>query len=223
MNTELVVTIVLHSAVRAIIQEGRIRTQFPSVRERSKSAAATTPRTLDRRVSMWANAGDPPVFGIVIRMYCDDHNPPHFHAFYGDSEAQVGIGPIAVLNGGLPNRAISMIFKRAAMHQRELMQNWEGLHNEQPVQRIERYISTRMINPRVNYVRYSSVRWRLPPGPGVHRRRAERSRLTRSHRQTRRSVPFADRRCFLPAGPVRPRGWNNCLAQSGRLLSGRTT
>jgi hypothetical protein len=23
-------------------------------------------------------------FGIVIRMYFDEHNPPHFHAIYGD-------------------------------------------------------------------------------------------------------------------------------------------
>ena len=28
-------------------------------------------------------------FGIVIRMFWDDHNPPHFHAFYGDELALV--------------------------------------------------------------------------------------------------------------------------------------
>ena len=38
-------------------------------------------------------------FGIIIRMYFDDHPPPHFHAIYGDEEAQVSIEPIAVLNG----------------------------------------------------------------------------------------------------------------------------
>jgi len=26
-------------------------------------------------------------YGIVIRMFYDDHNPPHFHAFYGSDEA----------------------------------------------------------------------------------------------------------------------------------------
>ena len=26
-------------------------------------------------------------YGIIIRMYYDDHNPPHFHAFYGDYKA----------------------------------------------------------------------------------------------------------------------------------------
>ena len=26
-------------------------------------------------------------YGILIRMYYDDHNPPHFHAFYNEREA----------------------------------------------------------------------------------------------------------------------------------------
>ena len=26
-------------------------------------------------------------FGIAIRMYFDDHNPPHIHAIYAGSEA----------------------------------------------------------------------------------------------------------------------------------------
>lgn len=30
-------------------------------------------------------------FGIVIRMYFDDHHPPHFHAIYAGIEAQVGL------------------------------------------------------------------------------------------------------------------------------------
>jgi len=30
-------------------------------------------------------------FGIVIKMFIDDHNPPHFHAFYGEYEGLVEI------------------------------------------------------------------------------------------------------------------------------------
>jgi hypothetical protein len=76
-------------------------------------------------------------FGILIRMYFDDHNPPHFHAIYGGIEAQVGIDPIIVLEGKLPNRAVSMVLEWAALHQRELMNNWHRLRNNQPIQRIE--------------------------------------------------------------------------------------
>ena len=50
-------------------------------------------------------------FGIVIRMYFDDRNPPHFHATYGGNEAQVGIEPITILDGSLPNRAASLVFE----------------------------------------------------------------------------------------------------------------
>jgi hypothetical protein len=28
-------------------------------------------------------------FGIVIRMYYDEHIPPHFHAYYGESSAVI--------------------------------------------------------------------------------------------------------------------------------------
>lgn len=70
-------------------------------------------------------------FGIIIRMYFDDHDPPHFHAIYGNEEALVGIEPIEVLRGGLPRRAASMVVEWAALHQRELMENWDRLRGEQ--------------------------------------------------------------------------------------------
>lgn len=47
-------------------------------------------------------------FGIMIRMYFDEHNPPHFHAIYAGNEAQIGIEPITILEGALPSRAASM-------------------------------------------------------------------------------------------------------------------
>ena len=76
-------------------------------------------------------------FGIIIRMYFDDHPPPHFHAIYGEHEALVGISPITVLRGGLPRRAESMIIEWAALHQLELMENWRRLRNDQSAHRIE--------------------------------------------------------------------------------------
>lgn len=38
-------------------------------------------------------------FGILIRMFYDDHPLPHLHAIYGGEEAQIGIDPIQVLEG----------------------------------------------------------------------------------------------------------------------------
>jgi hypothetical protein len=34
-------------------------------------------------------------FGIVIRMFYNDHMPAHFHAVYGDTEALIEIDTLA--------------------------------------------------------------------------------------------------------------------------------
>lgn len=70
-------------------------------------------------------------------MYFDDHPPPHFHAIYGQYEAQLGINPIVVLQGNLPRRAESMVIEWAALHQQQLIANWQLLHNDQSPQKIE--------------------------------------------------------------------------------------
>ena len=64
-------------------------------------------------------------YGIVIRMFHDDHAPPHFHAVYGEHELVVGIAPIAVLKGAAPPRVRSMALEWAASHQQELLGDWE--------------------------------------------------------------------------------------------------
>jgi uncharacterized protein DUF4160 len=76
-------------------------------------------------------------FGISIRMYYDDHNPPHFHAIYSGEEIEVGIDPVVVLEGRLSRRALGMVLEWAANHQQELLQNWRLLNTDQPPNRID--------------------------------------------------------------------------------------
>jgi CDGSH-type Zn-finger protein len=38
-------------------------------------------------------------FGIVIKMFFDDHNPPHFHAEYGGDLALIDIRNLSVFSG----------------------------------------------------------------------------------------------------------------------------
>lgn len=45
-------------------------------------------------------------FGIVIKMFFDDHNPPHFHAEYVGSLALIDIRTLAIFAGRLPPRAM---------------------------------------------------------------------------------------------------------------------
>ena len=70
-------------------------------------------------------------FGIVIRMYFLDHAPPHFHATYGGSEAQVQIQPAGLLSGKLPPRALALVVEWATLHQVELLENWRRLHADE--------------------------------------------------------------------------------------------
>jgi hypothetical protein len=82
---------------------------------------------------LWYNSGMPEVsrfYGIIIRMYFDEHNPPHFHAQYGDENALIGIDPARLLEGNLPRRALELILDWAELHQTELMQNWNLLQQE---------------------------------------------------------------------------------------------
>ena len=63
-------------------------------------------------------------FGIVIRMFYNDHAPPHFHAEYGEHEALIEIESLAVYAGSLPNRALALVREWAPLHRDELRQDW---------------------------------------------------------------------------------------------------
>lgn len=76
-------------------------------------------------------------FGIVIQMYYDEHLPPHFHALYGGDEAQFAIDPIHILHGQLPTRAVSLVIEWAALHQRELLENWNLARQDQKPRKIQ--------------------------------------------------------------------------------------
>jgi len=64
-------------------------------------------------------------FGIIIRMFHNDHAPPHFHASYQGFEALIRIADGSVYAGTLPNRALRLVQDWTARHQRELLENWQ--------------------------------------------------------------------------------------------------
>ena len=72
-------------------------------------------------------------YGIIIRMYFDDHSPPHFHAFYAEHEAVIGIESLVVLKGELPPRAHGLTIEWAQKYQAELLAAWKKAASfEQP-------------------------------------------------------------------------------------------
>jgi len=76
-------------------------------------------------------------YGIVIAMYHQEHNPPHFHARYGGDKAAVEINSLEVLEGKLPRRALGLVVEWASQHQDELARDWELAHSGRPPQKIE--------------------------------------------------------------------------------------
>ncbi len=64
-------------------------------------------------------------FGIVIRIFFNDHDPPHFHAVYGEYEALIEIESLAIYRGGLPGRALALVQEWAVIHREELRKDWE--------------------------------------------------------------------------------------------------
>lgn len=63
--------------------------------------------------------------GIVIQMYYDEHNPPHFHAIYGDYDASFSIETLEMIEGKMPPRVKGLIIEWASLHKEELQKNWD--------------------------------------------------------------------------------------------------
>jgi len=62
-------------------------------------------------------------FGILIRMYYGDHNPPHFHAYYGRHEAIISIE--------------ALVIEWAVEHRQDLLNDWKLAEQHQPLNKIE--------------------------------------------------------------------------------------
>ena len=62
--------------------------------------------------------------GIIISMYFDDHNPPHFHVRYNDFRALISIKDLSLFQGGLPPRVLGLVMEWAELHKDELLEDW---------------------------------------------------------------------------------------------------
>jgi hypothetical protein len=74
--------------------------------------------------------------GIIITMYFNEHNPPHFHARYGDHRAEIAIETLSIMAGSLPPRVLGLVMEWAALRRRELMEDWELARRQVELKRI---------------------------------------------------------------------------------------
>jgi hypothetical protein len=75
-------------------------------------------------------------YGIIIRMFFNEHNPPHFHAEYGEYKIVVDLND-EVVKGFMPKRALKLIFEWLELHKNELIANWKRCQNEDVPKKIE--------------------------------------------------------------------------------------
>ena len=75
-------------------------------------------------------------YGIYILMNFSDHNPPHFHAQYGDYKVTISIKD-GIVKGEMPGRALRLILEWLDLHRDELMENWMRAQNGGTLEKIE--------------------------------------------------------------------------------------
>ena len=75
-------------------------------------------------------------FGIIVFMFFNDHNPPHFKVRYGDFEANILIDNGNMFNGDFPISKLKLVQAWAEIHKEELsvMLESKEFHKIKPLQ-----------------------------------------------------------------------------------------
>ena len=66
-------------------------------------------------------------YGLVVKMYFKgkEHNPPHFHVLYGEYMGAIDIKTSELIDGDLPDKALSLIKEWTSKYRSELLRMWE--------------------------------------------------------------------------------------------------
>jgi len=75
-------------------------------------------------------------FGIVITIYWKEHGVAHFHAKYEGSRAAFAIEDFRLLEGQLPPRVTGLVLEWAALHRKELLEDWALAMQKKPLKSI---------------------------------------------------------------------------------------
>ena len=65
--------------------------------------------------------------GIVIYMYFNEYNPPHFHAEHNAYKASISINTLGLMERKLPSKVMSLVVEWAQERQDELLKNWNSI------------------------------------------------------------------------------------------------
>lgn len=70
-------------------------------------------------------------------MFYNDHNPPHFHAKYGDFRAAIAIETGVVIEGRLPPRVLGLVQEWRRYRKDELNEDWNLARDRKPLKLVE--------------------------------------------------------------------------------------
>jgi len=74
--------------------------------------------------------------GIAVRMFFNDHEPPHFHARYQGFSARIRIADGSLIDGRLPPTVARLLKEWTALRRDALMRNWKAARTDSPLERI---------------------------------------------------------------------------------------
>ena len=75
-------------------------------------------------------------FGIIIRMFYKEHEPPHFHAEHQGQHGKFEFSG-KLLAGNIQSKTtLRLIREWAAIHQAKLQANWEKMKAGEPLDKI---------------------------------------------------------------------------------------
>jgi hypothetical protein len=75
-------------------------------------------------------------FGIMIRMFYNDHDPPHFHAEYQGQRGKFDLDGNMVVGNVRSRTALRLVKEWAILHRGEIEANWESMKAGRPLNRI---------------------------------------------------------------------------------------
>jgi hypothetical protein len=105
---------------------------------------------------------------LIIRVYANDHLPPHFHAIAPDFEALIEIETSMIMRGRLPPQARKAVMAWAARNRASITDEWNRINPRFPIASEDRMDKT----PRVERVAARGpttlrIKWRRGPSGDV--------------------------------------------------------
>ena len=74
--------------------------------------------------------------GIAVRMFFNDHAPPHVHVRYQGFRARVLIADGSIIDGNLPPMVARVMREWTTLRRAALVRNWQAARSETPLELI---------------------------------------------------------------------------------------